>query len=271
MNSNSDILYVTVLYKQRLEETSAFKTLLHDRAHVYIQDNSPEPIIPDSLPAGWKYVSASSNPGLSAAYNAAARFAMEKGLKWLMITDQDTIYPEGAASVYETLPQRFPEEKIFFPKVVLPNGMYISPVSKRHYLSSPQPEPLKGHVELSKSAIINSGLLINLAAFEESGGYNEKVFLDFSDFQFIDCFSQICPTGYVVDEEIRQSFSAVDDKGDAQLKRFLLFCKSLNGYDKRKLRTRIGIGLVVLKRCLSLTLRLRTFDAIKIFIKNYMR
>ncbi|MDE6027243.1 MAG: hypothetical protein K2G23_04180 [Muribaculaceae bacterium] len=265
-----DVLYVVVLYRQKLSECNAYRTLLHDRADVYIHDNSPEAVSPEHLPEGWVYVSDPSNPGLSAAYNAAARYGIEHGFKWLMITDQDTTYQEGAGDRYEALPEQHPEEKIFIPKVKIEGGMYISPVPKRNYMTHPERQPLTGRIDLARSAIINSGLLINLEAFEKSGGYNEKVFLDFSDFQFIDRLSHVCQKGRVTTEEIRQSFSAKTDTKETQIERFRLFCKSLQGYEKTRLLTRWGIGVVALKRCLSLSLSLRSLDPGKIFIKYYV-
>ena len=269
MNSTSDILYVTVLYKQRLEETSAFKTLLHDRAHVYIHDNSPEPTIPDSLPAGWKYVSAPSNPGLSAAYNAAARFAKEKGLKWLMITDQDTIYPEGAASVYEKVIEPESAISLYMPKIRISDGSYISPVPKRFYFSHPEKKCMDGIINLRDAAVINSGLLVKLDDFERAGGYNAKVFLDFSDFQFIDRLAKIGCKGALLDLELTQAFSARDDSGERQLERYKLFCRSLKGYEKDTLAIRAALWAVVAKRGLSLAIKRKSMIPFKIMWGNY--
>ena len=62
------VLYVTVLYRQRLHETNAYKTLLHDRAAVYIQDNSPEIDTPHiEIPENWVYRREPSNHGVSSA------------------------------------------------------------------------------------------------------------------------------------------------------------------------------------------------------------
>ncbi|MDE5868881.1 MAG: hypothetical protein K2H18_01500 [Muribaculaceae bacterium] len=265
------ILYVVVLYRQRLFECNAFKSLLADRRNVFIYDNSPDATAPDNLPEGWRYVSDPANPGLSVAYNEAAKYATEHGFKWMMITDQDTEYASGAAERYEKLPQSYPDEEIFIPRVKVSGGLFMSPVPKRNYMPSLEKVPLTGSIDLSKSAVINSGLLIKLDSFEKSGGYNEKVFLDFSDFQFIDRFSAICKKGMVTEEMIEQSFSANDDKGEMPLKRFRLFCRSLRGYEKKDFKTRLGIGLAVIKRCMSLSRKLHTSEAVKIYVEDYLR
>lgn len=284
IKKEGEILYIIILYRQNLRECKAYQTLLHDRKNVYIHDNSPigkdyspkgenvSPIAsaPDDLPEGWVYVSDPSNPGLSAAYNAAARYARDHGFEWLVITDQDTAYAAGAGDRYENLPSEYPEEGVFMPRVSIPGGMYISPVKKRFYMARPQAVPEEGRVRLDKTAVINSGLMVSVDAFERSGGYNEKVFLDFSDYQFIDRLAEISPYGRVTKEETRQSFSANDDKGDARLNRFGLFCRSLAGYDKKRLATRLGIGMAAMKRTLSLAIGLRSMKPFEIFLKNYI-
>ena len=266
-----DVLYVAVLYRQELSESNAYRTLLHDRAHVYIHDNSPEAVSPAHLPEGWVYVSDPSNPGLSAAYNAAARYGVEHGFKWLMITDQDTTYAEGAGDRYEAFPDRYPEERIFIPRVTIPDGRYISPVRKRWYFAHPEKEPLTGRIRLAHSAVINSGLLIDLDAFQRCGGYSEKVFLDFSDFQFIDKFSQKYPYGKVIDEVLHQCFSALTDSRATMLKRYGTFCRSLKGYEANKLSARMGIHLAVVKRGVMLCVRSKAMEPLRILKENYLK
>lgn len=262
-----NVLYVMVLFGQKPEETKAYSTLLCKSRHVYIHDNTPEEYAPPTLPEGWHYVHTPDNPGLSAAYNMAARYAEEKGYKWLMITDQDTEYQQGAMTRYEKLANEESGVGIYIPKVKIPDGNYISPVKKRHYMSRPEKVSLSGIINLKGAAVINSGLLINLKAFRDCGGYNEKVFLDFADYQFIDRLSTVTTHGTVIEEELLQSFSGVEDTGGKQIDRFRLFCRSLKGYE-RKGESVIMIPLVIMKRCLSLVIGRRELEPLRIMISE---
>lgn len=269
-NNDADkILFVTVLYGQKLSETNAYKTLLRYCRHVFIQDNSPEESLDIPLPEGWKYTRDAANPGLSRAYNSAAAYARQHGFQWIMITDQDTAYQPGAVERMSELIRKYPDEAIFIPKVKIPDGRYISPVPLRNFFTRPEAEPLTGDVELRKTAIINSGIIVNLEAFEKCGGYNENVFLDFSDFQFIDRLSRVTRKGIVSDEEILQSFSATEDTGEKQIRRFSLFCRSLKGYEKRDIKTAMALIAVVAKRALSLTLRRKNLRPLGIMLKDF--
>lgn len=269
MERKSDILVVAVLYKERLNDSKAYQTLLRDCPHVYIHDNSPQEECPHNLPEGWIYSSDSTNPGLSAAYNAAARYAKENGFRWLLLTDHDTTYQPGAFLRMEKFIKRWPEEAILIPKVKIPDGRYLSPVPLRGFFTRLERLPLTGEVELKDTAVINSGMLVNVDAFRKCGGYNENVFLDFSDFQFIERLSSVAGRGRVIDEELLQAFSGVEDNEESAMRRFGMFCRSLKGYEKRNLRTRLALFAVVMKRSLSLSIRQRKLSPLGIMMKNY--
>lgn len=269
MERKSDILVVAVLYKENLSDSKAWQTLLRDCPHVYIHDNSPEAACPENLPDGWVYRNDPSNPGLSAAYNAAARYAKEMGFHWLLLTDHDTTYPPGALRRMEELTKEYPDESLLVPQVRIPDGRYLSPVPLRNFFTRLEQTPLRGEVELRKTAVINSGMLVSLDVFLRCGGYNEKVFLDFSDFQFIDRLSRIAPTGKVTDMELTQAFSGVEDTPERALKRFEMFCRSVRGYESgRNIRKGIALRLAILKRSLSLSLRLRSLEPVGMMMKS---
>lgn len=253
------LMFVVVLFKQSLEACNAWRTLLKGERDVYVHDNSPEPMADrDRLPAGWLYEHCPENAGLSAAYNKAAAYAADKGIDWLMLVDQDTRFPDGMAKRQRALPCNSPGVCMFVPRVRLDDGRYLSPVRKHHYFTRLSDVPLEGTIRLSDSAVINSGMMVATDAFLDCGGYNEKVFLDFSDFQFIDRFSAVCDEAVVTREECQQSFSGCDDRGERQMSRFCLFCRSVGAFVPRRRYDRIFIRMVILKRAVSLALKNRS-------------
>lgn len=265
------VMIVTVLYGQPLEQTNVFRTLLDSNERVYIHDNSPVPSAPESLPPLWTYVSDPSNPGLSAAYNAAARIARSEGIDWLLIADQDTAFPEGMlAKMRETI-AAYPDERIFLPVVRISNGQYMSPVKMKGYVARLSEKPLEGIVQLDSTAAINSGLMVRADAFLECGGYNERVPLDFSDFQFIERLSRIEPQARVTNIILRQSFSDKDDDAPTKLRRFGRFCRSLSGFESERPHARRNLKLVAVKRMLSLMVSTRSLQPAKIFRDHFMK
>lgn len=269
--TEENILPVVVLYNRRLCDTEAYKTLLRGRRHAFIQDNSPESDVPSGKPESWRYVRDVSNPGISAAYNAAARYARENGFRWLFFADQDTTFPAGMLTRLETLAAKAEKEdgyRAFVSLMQLADGRWLSPVKRKGFFAKISDRKPEGEIDLRKTAVINSGLMVRLDAFFEAGGYNEKVFLDFSDFQFIDRLAEKYPKAMVTGEVCRQQFSARDDRGEQQLRRFSKFCESLAGYETKGTRSRLMLKLVVLKRCLRLMLNLRSLEPVKIMFEK---
>ncbi len=265
------VMVVTVLYGQPLEQTNVFHSLLDAGERVYIHDNSPVPSAPESLPPLWNYVSDTSNPGLSAAYNAAARVARSEGIEWLLIADQDTVFPEGMLRKMRETIASHPGERVFLPVVRISNGKYMSPVKMHGYVAKLSEKPLGGIVPLNSTAAINSGLMVRVDAFLECGGYNERVPLDFSDFQFMERLSRIEPQARVTKIVLRQSFSDKDDDAPAKLRRFERFCRSLSGFESARPHSRRDLRLVAVKRMLSLMLSTRSLTPVGIFREHFMK
>lgn len=265
------VMIVTVLYGQPLEQTNVFHSLLDPRERVYIHDNSPVPSAPESLPSNWTYVSDPSNPGLSAAYNAAAAIARSEGIDWLLIADQDTAFPEGMLTKMRETIASYPGERVFLPVVRISNGQYMSPVKMHGYVARLSEKPLDGVVPLNSTAAINSGLMVRTDAFWECGGYNEKVPLDFSDFQFLERLGGIVPKARVANIILRQSFSDKDDDAPTKLKRFERFCRSLGGFESKRQSARRDLRLVAIKRMLSLMVSTRSMKPMKIFRDHFMK
>ncbi len=75
-------------------------------------------------------------------------------------------------------------------------------------------------------------MLVKLEAFHEVGGYNEKVKLDFSDFQFIERFRKVYKTFYVIDIICEQDFSDDEISLPTQAKRFRYYCEGARNIEK---------------------------------------
>lgn len=266
------ILIVTVIFNQKLRDTNVYKSLLNRRKayKVFIYDNSPSDINSHigALPSGWVYTHDPSNPGLSTAYNKAARYAAANNIPWLLITDQDTIFPASALDHYRMYFEHNEEYCMFVPAVMTSTGMFLSPVRTHGYNARLSHSAPRRKIKLKDYAVINSGILVATDSFLSCGGYNEKVFLDFSDFQFIERFAAKYHTAYVMDFDILQDFSNISDPPQKKLARFSLFCRSLDGYRSLRRFGRLQLRLVMLKRALSLCLSLRSPRPLQILIHH---
>lgn len=91
---NKQLLFVIVIYNLDFHQSSTYQTLLlpHSDIPTYIIDNSLySQIVQDSNVIFYSHHP--DNPGVSFAYNEAAKYAKENGYGWMLLLDQDTHFP----------------------------------------------------------------------------------------------------------------------------------------------------------------------------------
>ena len=262
------ILIVVVLYNQRIEDCKTYQTFFHAPGlDVFIFDNSYESHMRgEELPKGWCYRHDSSNPGLSHAYNEAARYAQEKGYEWVLLCDQDTNFANGIIENYRQAMIDYPDIPLIVPVIECNNGI-MSP----HKLPFVKPIELHGQIlDLHKYMPINSGMAVRLKEFFDVGGYKDSVFLDYSDFDFIRLFRRKYPYLYVMNVTCKQDFSNDTNTSQQKLNRFKLFCKSLKACDKPSFKDKIYYSYIINKRMFSLMLSEKSFKPLLINFKYYV-
>lgn len=102
-------------------------------------------------------------------------------------------------------------------------------------------------------------------------GYNERVFLDYSDHEFLRRFKKYYNKVFVLSQTVYQDYSAKSDPIDVALKRLKLFCESIHGCEKNTLKEKIEFSIPILKRTLFLVLKNRSLLPFAIAYKYYFR
>lgn len=114
-------------------------------------------------------VETQANSGLAVALNFLARYAREEGASALLLLDQDSVAAGDLVAVEHQLLS--PRVGIVSPLVIDRNGV--------------EDEPLEDLVYEVKRTI-TSGSLLNLEAHEDVDGYDERLFVDWVDFEYCD-------------------------------------------------------------------------------------
>ena len=201
------ITIVTVLYNQELTAGSCWKTLLEPALEkavpeceaagkpgiqVIAADNSTDPEILEKNRRTTRdrdivYLDMQGNKGLPAAYNRAIFTACGKDRaadSWIVLADQDTSFPADYLPVLirET---ESTDASVLFPEVRA-GEKQLSPCRKKGDRFVPY-SPGNGRGENGETAFfINTGLALNLELFAGYGiRYDERIFLDFADFDLI--------------------------------------------------------------------------------------
>ena len=262
---------IIVLYNIALEESESFLSIRDmdiggGGLSLFVYDNSEQPqSMMEYKNLHVYYRHDPKNSGVSKAYNEGSAYALKYKKKWVLLLDQDTSLPSSLLKKYWEATKQNPELKLFVPVLELKNGKIFSPCTYRFkrgfYLNTIK----KGTHSLQKLSPVNSGMLINVTTFFKVGGYNEKVKLDFSDFQFIERFRKKHMQFFVVDCIGKQDFSEDNVSQKSQAVRFGYFCEGAKNIEKHNLWDSLQYHIVVFFRALRLSRRYNDFG----FIKTY--
>lgn len=272
------LLIVIVLYNEDLFECAAYKSLLSFRAgffkyNVFIYDNSVKKQFAEcqlSLNGiGYIYIHDSKNSGISKAYNSAGNYATKNGFEWLLFLDQDTSLPPDILDDYFHSILSNSEINLFVPLITSDNLLIISPFKKIINIGFPIKKVVFGIKKIKDFGIINSGMMVSVEAFINSGGYNEKVKLDFSDSQFISRYEKKYELFFVMSSKCIQNLSTYENDADKTLKRFEFFCKGAKNYHCTNFIEHFSIFVILLKRIISLTIKYRSLVFVRLAIRYY--
>jgi len=269
------LLIIVVLYNIPLEESESFRSIREmdtgGGINLFVYDNSKRPQTIKAYDGlHITYVHDSKNSGVSKAYNEGAEHARKHKKKWVLLLDQDTALPATLLNSYREATEKNPELKLFVPVLKLKNGKIFSPCTYRFkrgfYLDTIE----KGIHSLQKLSPVNSGMLIDVDAFFEVGGYNDQVKLDFSDFQFIERFRKRYSDFYVLDVNCSQDFSDDEVSLASQANRFGYYCEGARNIEKNGLWVWLQYNTVVFLRAARLGLRYKDLRFLGIYLDTFL-
>jgi len=270
------ILFILVIYKRRLNESDSFISLInslkntHLNIDIFVYDNSPSAmILQEELSGGnWKihYVHDDTNPGVSKAYNEGFKLGKKLNKKWLLLLDQDTKLPDDAMIKYCKAVQDNNEYSLFAPILVSTNGIIYSPCNYFFKRGFPMKSIEIGLVNARRKSLLNSGLLISRDIFEKVGGYNEKLKLDFSDFEFLDRYRKISDQFFIINTECIHELSSNEEDMHLSITNFTRYCKGLKIYIVADFDSFCLLCITLIRAC-KLSFRFRSIDFISVFCR----
>jgi len=270
-NITYNLLLVIIIYKEKLKNSDTYKSLIsnYPEMPLFIYDNSPVPQHnQDEFKQNVKYVSDTSNMGLSYAYNRAAEYAEQKEYEWILLLDQDTLFCGKILEMFQVAIKDNPNVSIFAP-IIFSGKLLLSPARINIFMKLKK--PITGLLPLSEYNVINSGMLVNVEAMRSVGGYNEEVWLDYSDYEFLNRMRRGGFLSlYVIDRICYQSFSDHLQTPQQKLERYAIFCKCLQKCEKETIKENIYFLYQTLKRMASLFLKTKSLRPIIIFTRNYL-
>lgn len=114
------------------------------------------------------------NMGIAAALNAGFQYAKKNGFDWVMTLDQDTVLPSGAVASMLAAWQDLDEHLKLRARLIVPCYLYAGRASS-HCLKQKK---------VTSSIAITSANLVHLSLWEDLGGYDETLIIDYVDTDF---------------------------------------------------------------------------------------
>ena len=223
MTSLNHILIIIVLYKQKLFESSTYKSLLKNitdintKIDLYVYDNSPaefahENII-DSHRFNVKYIRNIHNPGISRAYNEGLEYANQLDKKWLLLLDQDSELPTNYLDTFLTYVKKYNTPIVYVPKIMV-NDKIISParVTNGGLVCFLKNKEFTSDLHLDISAL-NTGVFIATDFMNKIGGFSSKYPLDLLDHWLFKIISRFNETVVALPITIRHNLSVLSKEG----------------------------------------------------------
>lgn len=268
------MLISIVIYNKKIADLTILKKIPEKNTDIFIYDNSKLPQeIPTFENVNIYYEHDENNSGVSRAYNQAYKKAKELGKELLLVLDQDSSFELNFIEQYMKMYQVYKNDYIYAPIVCDEKKIKIySPAFMSNFVGSVQFFENFVNEEIYSlvgKSVINSGLMIPLKIFENIGGYNEKLRLDFSDVYFIEKYKELNPKIVLVNIYLKHSISGDEGKDFArEYNRFRYYC----GASKE-----IGNSLNTLvfwspsRRLIRLVLKYKRLSFIKIYFEYYLK
>lgn len=250
------IYAILVLYNKHYQDSLTFKSILGKGVDVIICDNSTKNYNNDSCKhvSTVSYINMGGNSGLSKAYNKAIDFIGKQDC-YICLFDDDTKVPED---YFEEVKKVIVEQKadVYLPVVYDEVGLLSPNIMKKYSCKRAK------SLECLNQDIsgINSGMVINAKIFSEYR-YNENLFLDFVDHNFIkDIKNQGGLIRIMKNIVLNQKFSANSVDEESVKHRYQILKKDIKVFYSFSWKAKIYYYYLISKRKIKLCIKFNSIE-----------
>ena len=171
------------------------------------------------------------NYGIAYAQNRGIEKAFALGADWILLSDQDTVFPENYVKSFEGKFDLYGEKCIYAPTFFNQVKNQKEAVSIT-FSNAVIPE---GTEPINVFHAIASGMIFHKSVYEKIGGMDEKLFIDYVDFEF--CWrarnfgiQTLCFPDIEIQHQLGDSFKKVFGKKITLRSNFRYFYMLRNGF-----------------------------------------
>lgn len=189
MAPNSLLFGVVVTYHPDEAGIENVRTMAAECGRVVVVDNGSSPAVQVRLAAvtGVELIALGKNLGVATALNVGARRAVETGCRWIVTFDQDSKPQPGMVAALQATAARHPRAAVIVPRII--EGGVRGP-GYRWVRRHPRVRWLFQRVRCADADLpavtmaVTSGSLIELETWQQLGGFDESLFIDYVDVDY---------------------------------------------------------------------------------------
>ena len=250
---------ILVIYNQPIERSSSYATF-KDQLSILVADNSTTQELRNNNRRqveqdGNFYLDMKGNQGLSKAYNQAISWIQQKEQKscFVLIMDDDTIF--GNDFLQKATQEMNSKQADVYVPIVKAEKQILSPCTIHN-------GRIKAiHSLLSIISAINSGMIVSLNVYQKIR-YNENLFLEYIDHDFIRQLKQHKYSIHVLQQEIQQNFSVFENDKASAKTRFSILKKDLHVFYGKSLSQHFLYKSILWKRKLRAVIQYKDLSIV---------
>lgn len=180
---------VVVMYHPDAGIVANLSAMIRECGRVFVVDNgaSVETRARLATLPGLEMIGLGQNIGVAAALNAGGRRACAEGCKWMVTFDQDSRPRAGMVDALLATATRNPAAAVVAPRIFEPAGpaggyRWLRPHPRVPWLF--QRRGVEAGDLPAVTAAITSGSLVSLPVWEQVGGFDERLFIDYVDIEY---------------------------------------------------------------------------------------
>jgi GT2 family glycosyltransferase len=229
----NQILWICVLFNTSPSKSVSIQSLTCIFAaepdvmySLLVYDNSPAACCEKFDVTGnvnFEYFNNPDNPGIASAYNFGLQKAIESGIKWIALLDQDSKLDDAYIKyIYESLDACRSNTQIaaFVPMVFDQNGNLFSPAIMSVGGRIRRFRHISTGIQSGRMTAINSGTLLNVDLMKSLGGFNEVFHLDMLDHWYFNEIYRLNRKVYVMKSRMLHDLSVLDFKNNVSITRY---------------------------------------------------
>ena len=257
-----NICIIVVIYNKKINNIASWEVFYDyfkkEKLKLVIIDNSVEKNIYTQNIAFLNhlkykpiYISNKQNNGISKAYNLGIN---QVESDWYLFADDDTTF--SATYLDNVLIEIKGSYNVSLCGVIKANNMPFSPCGNKPFMFYPKKYLIKPG-KYKNIYAVNSGLVVSRKTLYKVGLFDERLFLDMVDYNFMESLKRLgCNNFKVLDGEITQNFSANEFQSlNNTLKRYKIFKTDMHTFCVINNYPKILGALLISKRFIGILLR----------------